>query len=95
MTDTPSIYEWGGGRGPFERWLNLFYDLVEREAPEIAALFGGTVSAEHREHVTDWWTEVMGVRRSTRNVAGATKRCWLATTTSASPLNSASSSSPC
>lgn len=57
---TPTIYEWGGGREPFERWLNRFYDLVEQEAPDIAALFGGTVSAAHRLHVTDWWTEVMG-----------------------------------
>jgi hemoglobin len=64
--DTPdsdavaTIYEWGGGREAFERWLNRFYDLVESEAPDVAALFGGTVSAEHRVHVTDWWVEVMG-----------------------------------
>jgi hemoglobin len=57
---TQTIYEWGGGRDAFARWLNRFYDLVEREAPEIAAMFGGTVSSEHREHVTDWWVEVMG-----------------------------------
>jgi hemoglobin len=57
---TPTIYEWAGGREAFARWLSRFYDLVEQEAPEIAAMFGGRVSAEHREHVTDWWTEVMG-----------------------------------
>ncbi|HEV7162653.1 MAG TPA: group II truncated hemoglobin, partial [Solirubrobacteraceae bacterium] len=57
---TETIYEWGGGRDAFAGWLNRFYDLVEREAPEIARLFGGSVSAEHREHVTDWWVEVMG-----------------------------------
>jgi hemoglobin len=57
---TPTLYEWGGGREAFERWLNRFYDLIEAEAPEIAALFGGSVSREHRAHVTDWWTEVMG-----------------------------------
>ncbi len=57
---TPTIYEWGGGREGFERWLNRFYDLIESEAPDIAALFGGIVSVEHRVHVTDWWTEVMG-----------------------------------
>jgi len=33
----PTIYEWGGGREAFERWLNVFYDLVERE-PDIVAL---------------------------------------------------------
>ena len=32
---------------------------MERE-PLLAPLFGGTVSAEHREHVTAWWSEVMG-----------------------------------
>jgi hemoglobin len=56
----PTIYEWAGGRDAFRLWLNCFYDLVEREAPEIAAMFGGHVSGEHREHVTDWWAEVMG-----------------------------------
>ena len=56
---TPTIYEWGGGREAFERWLNVFYDLVEGE-PELAALFGGRVSEEHRRHVTAWWCEVMG-----------------------------------
>jgi len=56
----PTIYEWGGGREAFARWLDRFYDLVEREAPEIAAMFGGRVSEEHRSQVTDWWVEVMG-----------------------------------
>lgn len=59
-TSVPTIFEWGGGRDAFERWLNRFYDLIEIEAPDIAALFGGKVSHEHRVHVTDWWTEVMG-----------------------------------
>jgi hemoglobin len=57
---TPTIYEWAGGREAFECWLNRFYDLVEADAPEIAALFGGRVGDEHRAHVTDWWVEVMG-----------------------------------
>lgn len=56
----PSIYEWAGGRDAFARWLNRFYDLIELEAPDIAALFGGQVSETHRLHVTDWWAEVMG-----------------------------------
>ncbi len=62
MAEDPSIYEWAGGRDAFARWLNRFYDLVESDAAEIAALFGptGTVSVRHREHVTDWWAEVMG-----------------------------------
>jgi hemoglobin len=55
-----TIYEWGGGREAFARWLNRFYDLVELEAPGIAAMFGGQVAEDHRAHVTDWWVEVMG-----------------------------------
>jgi hemoglobin len=58
--DAPSIFSWAGGRDAFERWLDRFYDLVEQRAPDIAEMFGGTVSQEHRLHVTDWWTEVMG-----------------------------------
>src|SRR3954453_20444825 len=59
MGDEPTIYEWAGGREAFARWLNAFYDLVEGDA-EIVGLFGGQVSEEHRDHVTAWWSEVMG-----------------------------------
>ena len=55
----PTIYEWAGGHAAFERWLNAFYDLVEQD-DQLAPLFGGTVSEEHRRHVTVWWCEVMG-----------------------------------
>jgi hemoglobin len=55
----PTILEWGGGREAFARWLDAFYDLVE-EDDLLAPVFGGLVTAEHREHVTDWWCEVMG-----------------------------------
>jgi hemoglobin len=56
---TPTIYDWGGGRDAFRRWLNVFYDLVERD-DLLAPVFGGQVSVEHRDHVTTWWCEVMG-----------------------------------
>ena len=61
MSDTaiPTIFEWCGGRTAFRRWFDVFYDLVEAD-PELAALFGGRVSEEHRDHVTTWWAEVMG-----------------------------------
>ncbi len=29
LREPPTIFDWGGGREAFERWLNLFYDLVE------------------------------------------------------------------
>ena len=54
----PTIYDWAGSKEAFVRWLNRFYDLIEVEAPDIVAMFGGRVSEEHRAHVTDWWTEV-------------------------------------
>jgi hemoglobin len=56
---TPTIYEWGGGRPAFERWLNVFYDRVELD-DSLAPLFGGRVSEAHRRNVTTWWCEVMG-----------------------------------
>ncbi len=59
MARTPSIYEWIGGTEAIGRWLNAFYDAVERDEL-LAPVFGGRVSREHREHVTVWWTEVMG-----------------------------------
>ena len=59
MEDTPTIYEWAGGREAFARWLNAFYDLVEDDE-DLAGMFGGAVSDAHREHVVTWWCEVMG-----------------------------------
>jgi hemoglobin len=58
-SEPPTIYEWGGGREAFERWLNVFYDLVEQD-DVVGPMFGAEVSAEHRRNVTTWWCEVMG-----------------------------------
>jgi hemoglobin len=55
----PTIYAWGGRRDAFERWLNVFYDLVEQDEL-LSPLFGGRVGQEHRRNVTTWWCEVMG-----------------------------------
>jgi hemoglobin len=55
----PTIYEWGGGHEAFERWLNVFYDLVEQDEL-LGPLFGGRVGDAHRHHATIWWCEVMG-----------------------------------
>jgi len=38
--ETPTLYEWAGGREAIERLLNRFYDLVEDDEL-IAPLFGG------------------------------------------------------
>ena len=39
--------------------MDAFYDRVEGDEL-LAPLFGGTVSEEHRDHVTAWWCEVLG-----------------------------------
>jgi hemoglobin len=57
--DEPTIYEWAGGRPAFERWFDVFYDLVEADAL-LGPVFGGRVTEEHRHNVTTWWCEVMG-----------------------------------
>ena len=57
--EVPTIYAWAGGREAFARWLDRFYDLVEGDEL-LGPVFGGRVTAEHRDHVTTWWCEVMG-----------------------------------
>jgi hemoglobin len=58
-SETPSLYEWAGGRVALERMINAFYDRVERDEL-LSPFFPGGVHAEHREHVTTWWCEVFG-----------------------------------
>ena len=59
MAGTRSIYEWIGGAEAIGRWLDCFYDAVERDEL-LAPVFGGAVTREHRDGVTAWWSEVMG-----------------------------------
>jgi hemoglobin len=59
VTQPSTIYEWAGGRDAFARWFEAFYDRVEGDEL-LGPVFGGQVSAEHRDHVTTWWCEVMG-----------------------------------
>ena len=72
---TPTLYEWAGGREAFERLINAFYDRVEGDEL-LAPLFGGRVTAEHRDHVIAWWSR--GVRRpgrATPTSSAATSTC--------------------
>ncbi len=55
----PSLYDWAGGHEAIAALLNAFYDRVEHDEL-LAPFFPGGVSAEHREHVTTWWSEVLG-----------------------------------
>jgi hemoglobin len=59
MSSEPTLYEWAGGHEALERLINAFYDRVEGDEL-LAPLFGGKVSAEHRDHVVAWWSEVFG-----------------------------------
>jgi hemoglobin len=67
---TPTLYEWAGGGEAIERLINAFYDRVEDD-DLIAPFFEGGVSAEHRDHVVAWWSEVFGgPDRYTRELGG-------------------------
>jgi hemoglobin len=57
--ETPTLYEWAGGREAFERLIEAFYDGVESDEL-ISPLFPSGVSREHRDHVILWWSEVFG-----------------------------------
>ncbi len=57
VTETPTLYDWAGGRAAFRRLIDAFYNRVERD-DLLSPLFPGGVSEEHRAHVTLWWSEV-------------------------------------
>src|SRR5919201_1584989 len=57
--EPPTLYEWAGGHDAIGRFLNAFYDRVERDEL-LAPFFPGGVSAEHRRNVALWWSEVLG-----------------------------------
>ena len=59
MDEVPTLYEWAGGGAAIARMINAFYDRVERD-DLLSVLFPGGVSADHREHVSVWWSEVLG-----------------------------------
>ena len=55
----PTLFEWAGGLDPLRRMIDRFYDRVEAD-DELAGFFPGGVTVHHREHVADWWAEVLG-----------------------------------
>ena len=55
----PTLYEWAGGDAPIAAFIHAFYDRVERDSL-LAPLFPGGVKADHRQHVSSWWGEVLG-----------------------------------
>jgi hemoglobin len=59
VSETPTLYEWAGGRPQIARMIDCFYDRVEQDGL-LSPFFPGGVSEQHREHVTTWWCEVLG-----------------------------------
>jgi hemoglobin len=55
----PTLFDWAGGGAPLRRFIDAFYDRVERDEL-LTTFFPGGVSEEHRAHVTAWWCEVLG-----------------------------------
>jgi hemoglobin len=55
---TKTLYEWAGD-GALERLIGAFYDRVEAD-DLLSGFLPKGVSAEHRDHVVAWWTEVFG-----------------------------------
>lgn len=58
-TPTPTLVQWAGGPAALRAMINAFYDRVEVDEM-LSPFFPGGVTAEHREHVADWWIEVFG-----------------------------------
>lgn len=66
----PTLFEWAGGEDAIERLIDAFYDRVEKD-DLLSPFFPGGVSAEHRDHVIAWWSEVLGgPDRYTRELGG-------------------------
>jgi truncated hemoglobin YjbI len=56
--DTPTLYEWGGGKPAFDRLTEAFYERV-RADELLAPLFAG-MPADHPRNVATWLAEVFG-----------------------------------
>lgn len=54
-----SLYEWAGGGEALARLIDAFYDRVEAD-DLLSGFFPAGVTAEHRDHVAAWWSEVFG-----------------------------------
>jgi hemoglobin len=54
----PTLYEWAGGAGAFERLTEAFYERVKRDEL-LEPVFRG-MEADHPKHVAAWLAEVFG-----------------------------------
>ena len=58
MAEAPTLYEWAGGAGAFERLTEAFYERVKRDEL-LEPVFRG-MEADHPKHVAAWLAEVFG-----------------------------------
>jgi CDGSH-type Zn-finger protein/truncated hemoglobin YjbI len=56
---TPTMFQWAGGLGGFERMTRLFYEKHVPADPLLAPLFAN-MSADHPQRVAKWLSEVFG-----------------------------------
>ena len=57
-TDTPTLYEWAGGKPAFDRLTEAFYERVGADEL-LAPLFAG-MPPDHPRNVATWLAEVFG-----------------------------------
>lgn len=57
-TTTPTLYEWAGGSGAFERLTRVFYARVR--ADDVLGPVFAHMPEEHPHHVATWLAEVFG-----------------------------------
>ena len=58
MGDTPTLYEWAGGAGAFERLTTVFYARVTDD--ELIGPLFAHMDADHPRYVALWLAEVFG-----------------------------------
>ncbi|MDQ5833779.1 MAG: group II truncated hemoglobin [Actinomycetota bacterium] len=58
MAGAPTLYDWAGGAGAFERLTEAFYERVKRD-DLLEPVFRG-MDADHPKHVAAWLAEVFG-----------------------------------
>ncbi|HEY4277083.1 MAG TPA: group II truncated hemoglobin [Conexibacter sp.] len=59
MTESPTLYEFAGGREAMLRVADAHYSRCLTD-PVLSAVFGTTGSPTHVESLADWLTEVLG-----------------------------------
>lgn len=59
MTQSPTLYEFAGGRDAIDRLADAHYRRCLAD-PVLSQVFGSVGSSTHAAHLADWFTEVLG-----------------------------------